>query len=354
MPKFLNMHIRGENSVQLPDARRQELERRTTLESAPAPLHERAPEPQLAIVEKYQLVTLAGAFGPGPVVRTIQQQPHEKRTHTIRLSQKKATSGTVTTSALESNDSAVSKSLSDSVRSSQGSQHASDASTFAMDASFHGEVSTLSQSADANVSVSSNSSSVRDEFRSSVDSAVDQQVSNTDAYRKVSQASETQTMSTQSEEVRTETYSVENPTDETVTFMMFQLSRERVTALCLVDVELVFYNPRTGQTVRKSIGGTDELLADIIADPEHRAQVRAMILQQMSPIFDCMHQPRRMVEEFEYESRKYLRVVPELKTEVKIDRGDGAVGSFTFPGIALNKKYRVMMLPHLGMGRASA
>jgi hypothetical protein len=319
-------------------------------------------KPALCIIEYYQLTTAPGDLGiTRNIVDTINIPGHSKRTQSIRTRHESSSSTSTTSSAIESQDASVAKNLSQSLHTSADQSFAEDHSAWQFDASFYGEVDVglTGGSADATAHASSSSAAVHDAYRNAVEQAVQQQVAQTDKYRTERKSERQDSQSNLEEGESISTFEIDNLNNpESCTYLLVQLSIERLTALSLINAQIGFFDPRTNRLETVPLSGLDDLLARVIADAGNRATVRAALLQQLTTVMDYHDEPRPFVEERPMPPGSarptFLRVIPDLVTDVSIRRVDGAVKKFTVPGIALKTSYRVLAIPQIGMARSAA
>jgi hypothetical protein len=277
---------------------------------------------------------------------------------------------------LESRDVSVAEDLSQSIRNSaeqaqaenstsQQSQ-ARDRSDWKFDASFHGEVDVglTGGSADADAHASSQSNAVRDAssrsnetrdaYRSAVDSAVNQQVTKTEGFRKQTATTVNDGTAKLEEGESIETFEIDNPGPESVTFACVQLSIERLTALSLVDAKIGFFDARAKKFGLVPLSGMDTLLNRVITEEGKRTLIRKVIISMLAEVADYRDEIRNFIVETPKPgsaTEMYWRVIPDLQTEVTIHRPDGLVKTFAVPGIATKARYRVLNLPKVGLVR---
>jgi hypothetical protein len=326
---------------------------------APPPAPPAAPAvtltPALFIVEEYQLLTVPGDIGvTRNVVGTINIPGNAKKTMFVKTKHVVASSGTITQTALESQDQAVSSNLGQSISSSAEQSHSSDQTGFKFDASFHGEVSVIDDSADADVHASGSSKEVRDAYQDSVSRAVSEQVGSTAAFRKQEATSVSESNSTTTEGESIETFEIDNThSDHAENYLLCQLAVERLSALCLVGAKIGFRDGRTGDTMLRPLSGLKSLVNDVVL-PEHREQVIAAITKQLTTVFDYQDKARTFVRKTASNAGELFQVVPDLTTEVKLVRPDGTKKTFTVPGIALAVYDHVLPIPQVGLAKGQS
>jgi hypothetical protein len=335
-------------------------------------------EPTLCIVQYYQITTVPGDFGAtrNIVGDTLIEPPHSKSTRYVKTRTVTTSTTSVTSSVLESRDASVAKDLSQSIRNSAEQSQAEDSasqqsqsrdrSDWKFDASFHGEanvgLSGGSADADAHASsrsnavhdASSQSNEIRDAYRSAVDSAINQQVTKTESFRKQTATTVNDATAKLEEGESIETFEIDNPGPESVTFACVQLSVERLTALSLVDAKLGFFDARAKKFGLVPLSGMDTLLNRVITEEGNRALIRKIIISMLAEVADYRDEIRNFIVETPKPgsaTETYWRVIPDLQTEVTIQRPGGLVKKFAVPGIATKAQYSVLNLPKVGLVR---
>jgi hypothetical protein len=310
------------------------------------------PLPGLYIIEQYQLITVPGDIGvTRNIIDTIKIAGHAKQTSTFLISHTETKAGSISSTVLETSDRAVTDHLGKSMNSSDQQARSTDQSSFKFDASFHGELDLglLKDSTDANVSASNNSKEVRDSYSSALTSSINDQLSQTEASRsetgKQVSSSTVTTTSTQS----IETFELDNHDNPNpLNFMLCQLSVEKLTALCLVNVQIGFHDAAKKEDVVRPLSGLDALLKHAIA-PAHRDEVKELILKEISVVQDYQDEARQFVRKTTGPSGEFFQVIPELSTTVKLKRPDGVVKSFVVPGIAMKTFHNILPIRQAGL-----
>jgi hypothetical protein len=310
--------------------------------------------PALYVIEEYQLVTVPGDIGvTRNVVGTLSIPGNAKRTKFVKTRHVVAQSGTVTQTALESQDTAVIKNMSDSVSASSEQSRSADQSNFKFDGSFHGEVSAglTGGSADADAHASTSSREVRDAYQDAVKQAISQQVSQTAQFRQEQAVSVSDTHTDTKEDESIETFEIDNThSSEGQNYLLCQLAAERLSALCLVNAKIGLFNARTGESILRPLSGLISLVGSVIA-PEHQKAVLDAILAQLATVFDYQDQPRTFVQRRTEGGTDFFQVVPNLTTKVELARPNGAIKVFTVPGIAIKTYDNVLPIPQFGLAK---
>lgn len=266
---------------------------------APAPVPV-ASSPRLFLAEYYELRTYLGDLGRSKVIGNYPLLPGEEQEFYVVSRRSREDSRTVTSSIAETSDRKTVDDLNTSIKEDNATSHAAEKYDYHMDASFRGEAgwSPLSADAEADLNVRGGSNSVRDEFKQSVSSSVDKQVTNTEEYR-------TQRMSASGEEVRNlseeETVTkrrIKNADPhKTANYIFYQLAQEYVSLLSLVDVKIGFGDGVPEHNRLYPLSRLDALLQEVLAGPEECAKVRKVVLGELQTIFDYQGTPRSVLKE---------------------------------------------------------
>jgi hypothetical protein len=312
--------------------------------------------PALYIIEEYQLITVPGDVGvTRNVVGTINITGNSRKTIYVRTKRAEAKSGTISQTVFESRDQSVSKNLSQSISSSSEQSQSRDQSNFKFDASFHGEVDVglTGGSADADAHASTDSREVRDAFKDAVAKATNDQIASTAEFRTQTSASVSESQTTVSEGESIETFEIDNTNNpQAQNYLLCQLAIERLTALCLVNAKVGFFDASTGQSVLRPLSGLISLVNGVVV-AEHQHEVLDALLKQMTTVFDYQDQPRTFVRKADSGAGELFQVVPNLTTEIKLSRPDGSARSFTVPGIATKIYDNILPIPQIGLARGS-
>lgn len=328
---------------------------------APAPAPEKIPEvvltqPAIFIVQEFRLVTVGGDIGimPDPVGSVMVLPGSEKKTY-LRKKIVKRVEGSTTSSVVESMDRTAANSISDSVRNSASSNRSQDTFDYSMEASFEGEVSwgLGSGSMEASAQAQTSSTAVHDSYKQAVDSSLDRQVAESQSFHSQQEVTVSSNSSTESTEESVEEFKLVNTSAKAQNFLFCKLAQERITALCLVDARLQLYDARQKQYLDFPLSQLDVVLERAVV-AEHRPQVRAAILKNLATVYDHEDEPRTFVESIDRGGVDALRVVRDLRTVIKLARGDDSAKHITVPGIAIQHEVRLLPTGQLGVVRGVA
>lgn len=320
--------------------------------------------PALSIVEYYQLCTSPGDLGmTRNIIETIRVPGNFKGTKFIKTRRVLAKSGSISSSALESQDTSVKDDLSTNMKSSAEQEQFHERSDWKFDASMHGEASWGPTEGEANADVHASGAfnGARDSFKSGVEAAVNTQVSSTEQFRKQT-ATEVANKTEQLEEGESiETFEIDNLANpESTQYVLCQLAVEKLTVLSLINVKLGLYDARSKQFAVFPLSGMDQLLEKAIKEPAHRDIIRNKIVAELMTYFDYEDKPHAVIEKSsvpsggEQAGRTLIRFRTDLTTPVTILRPDGSNKKFTVKGIALDTAYRVLPVTQVGLARGVA
>lgn len=336
-------------------------------QTAPTAIHSEPgsiPQPALSIVEYYQLCTSPGDLGmTRNIIETIRVPGNFKGTKFIKTRRVIAESGSISSSALESQDTSVKDDLSTNMKSSAEQEHFKERSDWKFDASMHGDASWDPGGGDVNAEAHASGSfnGTRDSFKSGVEGAVNKQVSSTEQFRKQT-ATEVANKTEQLEEGESiETFEIDNLANpESTQYVLCQLAVEKLTVLSLINVKLGLYDARSKQFAVFPLSGMDQLLEKAIKEAAHRDIIRKKIVSELMTYFDYEDKPHAVIEESavpsggEQAGRTLVRFRTDLTTPVTITRPDGSKKKFTVKGIALDTAYRVLPVTQVGLARGIA
>lgn len=310
-------------------------------------------EPGIYIIEEFQLVTLGGDLGvmPSPIA-SFTAPPHSTKKTYLKIKKIQKVEGTVTSSAVESSDTAAANALSNSIRNSTSNTHSRETFDYEMDGSMEAEASWGPGGASTSGSVQAQTSStgVHDTFRQAADSAVDQQVAQSESRHSQQETSVSSTQSSETSTESVEEFVLSNTTDQAQNFFFHRISQERVTALCLTEARLGLANAATRRIEEFPLSQIDVMLEKAIV-PEHRQALKDGLLQFLSTVYDYNDEPKTFVESVDRGGVPSLRIVKDLKTEIVVPRSDGRDRSFFVPGVAIQSEVRLLPTGQIAITR---
>ncbi|QKV90564.1 hypothetical protein HUT19_01250 [Streptomyces sp. NA02950] len=298
-------------------------------------------KPQISLVETYRLSTFLGQYGAGRTLKTFTLLPGEKTTISIKTFRKTETDSKSASSVL---DSFTKESADDFESTVQHENSDKQAQQKSLEWHVEAEASGSWGFASAKVSggVKGSSASQREQFAKNMSNAVNKHASKASAKRDV-QINTSQEVKTQSGEETSITRQLENiNVGRTLNFVFRQMNQEHITILHLVDVRVAFWNGYGESVDEVPLSGLNDLL-DTYVKPEKKSDLRKMVLDQLSTIFDYED---KLVEPSMVETRQ---IGPTGSTDTylrwrkkKSTYRDETGNEITVPGIILNVDKTVM------------
>ena len=325
-------------------------------EPAPPPAVPITRDPALYVIETFQLYTVNGDLGVlRPPLDSIMVPGNGQRTIYVHRTVTSTFEQSFSSSALETSSEASSNALTTDVSKASSTQSSTDTFEYDLKSSVRvrGEVGLDVFKGRGDLNARTSSTAVHDGVSDAVQSAVQKQALSTKSATAEQQVRVDDKTSNSNSDERQDTLFIDNSKNASgVNYAICRLGVEKITALCLVNVMIGFYDARLNQTTEHPITQLDEVLQSAIADDVNRAELREKLIQWLAkPVFDCNSEPRKLVKQATFEGTHYLTVVPDLKTKINIERSDGTPCSVTVPGIALNKQYRIMPTQAFGAAK---
>ncbi|GHE62902.1 hypothetical protein GCM10018785_34810 [Streptomyces longispororuber] len=295
-------------------------------------------QPQIALVETYRLSTFLGQYGAGRTLKTFSLLPGEKTSISIKTWRKTETDSKSASSILDSFSKESADDFETTVTREQSDKQAEQKS---LEWHVEAEASGSWGFASAKVSggVKGSTASQREQFARNTSSAVNKHAAKASAKRDV-QVNTSNEVKTESGEETAITRQLENiNVGRTLNFVFRQINQEHITILHLVDVRVGFWNGYGESVVEVPLSGLDGLLATYV-QPAKRAEVRKMVIEQLSTLFDYkdnLVQPPMVEERQLGPNDTYLRW--RKTTSTYSDETNNAI---TVPGVIINVDKVVM------------
>jgi hypothetical protein len=305
-------------------------------------------KPQLFLVESYQLTNYRAGLLRADMVATMQpMMPHQKITCRVltrkRTTQEEKQGSTV----LDAQSAEAATNFNTHLAKSSEEKFAAERYDYAMQSNFSGKGSAGlgSVSAKARLDVTGSTNDVRQELANSVDSALDTQVNQANQARRESvrvASSGSKVETTNETEIIVET---ENPSDHVQNFAIFQLKQEHVSVLSLVDAELVFLNGEPKATKKVPLFRLDELLNEVIADPEERTAVKQQVKDCLTGVRDNNDQAQSIVQDDDGQPGGFI-VNKKLRSRYELRNSDGSVRQvLSAPGVIIRATVKHLRKP---------
>ena len=297
-------------------------------------------KPQLFLLESYQLSNFRVDLLRDQLLATMPSMlPHQKITYRVltrmRTTQQEATSSTV----LDAQSAQAAQSFNQQLKASSSSKDEAEAYTKVLQENFAGQGSVgffgdVSVQGQHNVAGATNN--VRKELANAVDRTLDNQVSQAnqarqESVRVASAASKIET--TNETETIVETT---NPSDEVANYGIYQLKQEHVSILSLVDAEVMFLNGEPKDTQKVPLFRLDELLEQVIEQPEARVLIKAHVRDCLSRVRDHNDQEQSIIQDDANQPGGFI-INKKLRSSYELRHTDGAVRQvLSVPGVILS------------------
>ncbi len=295
------------------------------------------PQPQLFIVEQYELRNFHGRMGITQPPVGIQQIAANTLTEiTIVTKTSQTISNSSSTNILESSSQQAVDAFSDALKTDDSQEGSQDKYGYSMDASFHGDAHTtlIGGEANADLHVKGESQDVRDSFAKAVGKQLEHKKSETEENHKQQVKSEASNY-----EVKTETETgykqvVDNRGNpNALNFGISQLTQEYYVVLGLVDVQLAFHNGDPRQSKVVPIQEMASLLEQVVVEPKARAQIGATVVDTLQNIKDYTGQTHNFVVPSQNDPTRF-QVDSHLTSACEVKDTDGKIlRSIVVPGI---------------------
>jgi hypothetical protein len=330
-----------------------------TVEEGPKPIIDNwqrlapsLPQPQLFLVEKYELRTFRGDVGPGDQIGSVNVAPHGKPTVHIATKRSTTTTSESTTSILESQSQQTADTFSDAIKDDQSRSGSAEKYDYQLDASFHGEAgATLTGGeADAKLNVRGGSQDVRNEFAKSVGRQIGKQATATNETHKnsVREVKDSTTINTETETVFEQM--IDNTANsEPINCAILQLVQEYIVVLSMIDAQLAFRNGNPRQSKTVSISNMKSLLEETLIQPEAQARVAAVVadsLQNVTGVDNKIHSLIARISPEATDTTHYRIDTAVTSTYEVKDSAGNLARSIVVPGVILHVDRPVVLTPN--------
>ncbi|MFF4403238.1 hypothetical protein ACFY2W_26985 [Streptomyces sp. NPDC001262] len=288
--------------------------------------------PQIALVESYRLSSFLGQYGAGRTLKTFSLLPGEKTTISVKTFRKSETDSKSASSVLDSFSKESADDFETTLLREQSDKQAEQKS---LEWHVEAEASGSWGFASAKVSggVKGSTASQREQFSKNVSNAVNKHAAKASAKRDV-QVNTSSEVKTESGEETSIVRQLENiNVGRTLNFVFRQVNQEHISLLHLIDVRIGFWNGYGESVQEVPLSGLDGLLETYVQQGK-RAELRAMVLEQLSAIFDYkdeLVQPPMVEERAIGTNDTYLRW--RRTTSTYTDETGNAI---SVPGIIMN------------------
>jgi hypothetical protein len=305
-------------------------------------------KPQLFLLESCQRSNFRGDLLRDQLLATLPSMlPHQKVTCRVltrkRTTQQEATSSTV----LDAQSAQAAQRFNRQLKESSSSKAEAEAYTYAMQANFAGQgsIGFGSASVQAQLNVAGATNHVRQELANAVDSALDSQVSPANQARQASvrvASAESKIETTNETETIVETT---NPSDEVANYGIYQVTQEHVSILSLVDAEGMFLTGEAKDTQKVPLFRLDELLEQVIEQPEAHAAIKAQVRDCLARTRDHNDQVQSIIRDDANQPGGFI-INKKLRSSYELRHADGTVRQvLSVPGVILRAATKHLKKP---------
>jgi hypothetical protein len=295
------------------------------------------PDPHLYLVETLRLTSYLGDYGAGRIVKTFSLLPGEVTTISVKTYRQTESTSKSASSVLDSLTQESATDLETSVETEQ-----SDQKSFAKADEYYADVSASAKwgwgSASGKAGVKGSSNATREEAVKNVSNATEKHSASASAKREVEVNTSYEVSEKAGEEVSIERRIENINLSRTLNFIFRQLNQEFVTFLHLTDIRIGFFNGDGKSTREVPLSALDRLLDEVIK-PAKRAEVRSIILEQLSAVRDHVGDSMAVTREITVApGDTYLQFNTDLATTFEDKQGR----EYEIPGVLLNADYLTM------------
>jgi hypothetical protein len=296
------------------------------------------PDPHLYLVETFRLSSFLGDYGAGRIVKTFSLLPGERTRISVRTFLQKETTRKEASSVLDSLTTESANDLETSVTREQSDQR-SYKKTQEYYADAEASASWGWGKAKVKAGVKGSTSAAREESVKNVASATEKHSARASAKRQVEINTSYEETAKTEEELAIER-DIENINlSRTINFVFRQMNQKFVTAVHLTDVRVAFFNGDRASRREVPLARLDDLLEEVVK-PEKRADVRGIVLEQLSAVRGHDGTPVNLVREIQIgQDDSYIQFDSTLTSEIH----DGQGRSYgEVPGLLLHQDELVM------------
>lgn len=303
------------------------------------------------IVENYRLSSYLGNYGAGRTLKTFSLLPGEKTKISIKSYTKTETDAKQASNILDSFSEESSRDFEESMANEQSNKRNYD-ETWNYQVGVEAKASWGWGSASASAEMSGGTNSAREEFAKNISTAVQKHVSKASAKREVQVNTSYEVKTQTGEETSLEREISNINVGSTLNFVFRQMNQEFISILHLVDIRIGYFKIDTVNDVETyryrevTLPELDTLIADVIV-PERQAEVRNVLLHQLTNVFDHEDRHHVLVEERPFKDRdgkdvpasSYLRMRKDY-TSTYVDQASGT--KIEVPGVIMAANKHVL------------
>ena len=295
------------------------------------------PDPHLYLVETLRLTSYLGDYGAGRIVKTFSLLPGEVTTISVKTYRQTESTSKSASSVLDSLTQESATDLETSLMTEQ-----SDQKSFAKTDEYYADVSASAKwgwgSASGKAGVKGSSNATREEAVKNVSNATQKHSASASAKREVEVNTSYEVSEKAGEEVSIERRIENINLSRTLNFIFRQMNQEFVTFLHLTDIRIGFFNGDGKSTREVPLSALDRLLDEVIK-PTKQAEVRGIILEQLSAVRDHVGNSMDVKREITVApGDTYLQFNTDLATTFEDKQGR----EYEIPGVLLKTDYFTM------------
>lgn len=295
------------------------------------------PDPHLYLVETLRLTSYLGDYGAGRIVKTFSLLPGEVTTISVKTYRQTESTSKSASSVLDSLTQESASDLQTSLTTEQ-----SDQKSFAKADEYYADVSASAKwgwgSASGKAGVKGSSNATREEAVKNVSNATEKHSASASAKREVEVNTSYEVSEKAGEEVSIERRIENINLSRTLNFIFRQMNQEFVTFLHLTDVRIGFFNGDGKSTREVPLSALDRLLDEVV-EPAKQAEVRGIILDQLSGVRDHVGNSVDVTREVTVSpGDTYLQFNTDLATSFEDQQGR----EYEIPGVLLKADYLTM------------
>ena len=297
----------------------------------------KTPDPHLYLVETLRLTSYLGDYGAGRIVKTFSLLPGEVTTISTKTYRHTESSSKSASSVLDSLTQESAHDLETSLTTEQSDQKSFEkADEYYADASASASWGWGSASGKAGTKGSSNAT--REEAVKNVSNATQKHSASASAKREVEVNTSYEVSEKTGEETSIERQIENINLSRTLNFIFRQMNQEFVTFLHLTDVRIGFFNGDGKSTREVPLSALDRLLDEVV-EPTEQAEVRGIILEQLSAVRDHVGTSVDVTREITVApGDTYVQFDADLATTFEDKQGR----EYEIPGVLLKVDYLTM------------
>lgn len=286
--------------------------------------------PQLFLVENMALRTYLGPLQDGAVVDSRFIGPGETLHRVLVIETVNSSTSTVQTSILDQQDAVTAKNFDDRVSKETSQNEGSESYRYHLNADAHADASASGfwgGEVNANLAVQGGSDSLRNNFASSVFSAVSSQVTESQRQQVVRAYSSTDQVQHSERVLSIMEFTQQNSSNQIINIGFLSMLQPIIGLLVLNSVRIAYsdgFNPRI-----IDLRELPQLLEDVLVPSQSKDKILQFITGELSQITDMQGQKRSLLAE----GSNILAVNSDIVSIVPLVAPDGTTETVNVPGI---------------------